>query len=60
MVLTNRTTSNKTGRLYGKHFKALALWVAKYEGSTIEYSIPAKRSLTQAELEASCPDFYTL
>ncbi len=62
MVLTNRTTGVASAPRFGKHFKALASWVAKFEASAaanapIEYS---KCSKSQAELEADCPDFHNL
>ncbi len=57
MVLTNRATGKKSAPRYGKHFKALSLWIAKFEASVQE---AAKCSKSQAQLEASCPDFYAV
>lgn len=56
MVLTNKATGKASAPRYGKHFKALASWVAKFEEWAREET--AKYSMTQSQLEASCPDFY--
>lgn len=70
MTLTSKTTGKQSGKLYGKHFKALASWFPIYETdktrvqlateaklAPIEYS---KCSKSQDELETQCPDFHNL
>lgn len=33
MVLTNKATGKASAPRYGKHFKALSLWIAQFEAS---------------------------